>query len=70
MTLDDVKKLDKDFLTAKDIQHIIQCDPNIIRLQAHKDQSKLGFPVIVANSRVKIPRIPFIQYVEGINQRL
>jgi hypothetical protein len=30
-----------------------------------QDPSKLGFPVIVAGRRVKVPKAPFIKYMRG-----
>lgn len=41
----------------------IGCDPQWIRLVAKTDPERLGFRIIRLNSRVKIPRIPFLQYL-------
>lgn len=65
MTLDEVKKLDRNYLIATEIAEILEINPNLIRYQAKDDPTKLGFPVVVAKSRVKIPRIPFIKFMEG-----
>ena len=65
MTLEDIKQMDKGTITAAVAAPIIGCDPQYIRLMARLDASKLGFPVIVYRSRVKIPRIPFIKFMEG-----
>jgi len=61
-TLDDLEKLDKRMLLATDIAPYLECDDGIIRLQAQTDPDKLGFPVIVMGSRVKIPKEGFISY--------
>lgn len=37
----------------------------LIRDQARKDASLLGFPVVCAGSRVVAPRKPFIDFLEG-----
>lgn len=66
MTIPEIKSSDKVFLTSKDIAPLLQCDPYDINLQAHEDQSKLGFQVIVIGSRVKIPRIPFLKFIGAI----
>ena len=60
MTLADIEKSTKDFLTAEDIAPYLKSNPDIIRWQAQHNSEKLGFPVIVAKSRVKIPRIGFL----------
>ena len=65
MTLDELKNSNKNILTAAEIAPIVGADPNVIRYQAQEEPDKLGFPVIVMKSRVKIPRIPFIKFMEG-----
>lgn len=64
MTLEEIKKSDKDILYAGDIYEILHSDPNVIRFQAHEDPSKLLFPVIVLGRTVKIPKKPFIEFCE------
>jgi len=56
-TLKEIEALPKEMLTANDITEIIGADANSIRLQAHRDSSKLGFPVIVIGSRVMLIKI-------------
>lgn len=65
MTLKEMELSDRYFVNAKDIADIVECAAENIRSQAKADQSKLGFPVVVIGSRVKIPRIPFIKYIKG-----
>lgn len=69
MTLEEIKRSDKLFLIAADIAPVLGCDPNLIRWEAQHEPGRLGFPVTVLKSRVKIPRIPFIEYVEGKSKR-
>lgn len=68
MTLDDMalatlKQSRELFITPDDAAKVIGCDPNVIRIQAHDDPKKLGFPVCVVKSRTKIPRIPFLCFL-------
>lgn len=60
MTIESVRLLKCDFLTAKDIASILQCDPQSIRTQARRNPKALGFPVIVTGRRIRIPRKPFL----------
>ena len=60
MTLEDLEKIDKNFLTPKDISKFLGCDQYTINLQAQADKEKLGFPVVVTASRVRIPKEGFI----------
>jgi hypothetical protein len=67
MNISDLENLDRDFLTAAQIAPILGTDPNLIRYQAHNAPQKLGFPVIVIGTRVKIPREGFINFCKGSN---
>ena len=62
MNLSDISRIDKDFLTVADIAPVLGMDPQNIRSQAQSDADKLGFPVIVTGSRVRIPKEGFIYY--------
>ena len=68
MTIDEIVRSDKVILTPADVAEAIHAEPQVIRLQAREDPSVFGFPVIVVGKRVKIPRIPFIQFICGGNQ--
>ncbi len=65
LTLDDLRRLDFDMLTPAIAAKYLRCAPYSITVQAHECKEKLGYPVIITNRRVKIPRIGFINYMEG-----
>lgn len=65
MTLSEIKQSDKDVLIPADVAPVIGCNPHQIRVTARQRPELLGFPVIVVGTRVKIPRKPFIQFIEG-----
>lgn len=65
MTLYEIKQSTKPFLTASDVAEVLQCDPQLIRWQARNGPARLGFPVVVIKSRVKIPRLAFLKFMEG-----
>lgn len=64
--LEALKTLDKIMITPAEAAPVIGCDPHWIRLMARSTPEKLGFPVTVVGTRTKIPRIPFIRFVEGM----
>lgn len=66
MTLLDIKALQKDVLTCKEVSGILKCSEQTLHMQAQEKPETLGFPVICIGNRVKIPRIAFIRYMEGI----
>lgn len=66
MTLDEIKTSTRLWLTADEVAPVIGCNPQAIRVQAHTDPLKLGFPVVVIGRRVRIPRAGFIEAVGGI----
>ena len=65
MTLKDIKQMDKDIITPAEAAQVVGCDPQLIRLEARERPENLGFPVIIVRSRIKIPRMAFIKYMEG-----
>lgn len=69
MTLEEIKKSDKLFLNAAEVAPVLSTNPNLIRWEAHNRPENLGFPVVVLKSRVKIPRLPFIDFLEGRSVR-
>jgi hypothetical protein len=64
-TLDEIISCPKEILVATDIADILHIDACDIRKQARKDPSKLGFPVIMAGYRMKIPKQAFIRFMRG-----
>jgi len=65
MTLDDIRKIDREFLTPAQVAEVLGCDPQGIRVWARQRPDGLGFPVCIVGSRTKIPRIAFIRWMEG-----
>lgn len=65
MTLQDVKNMDCTMISADTAAKVIGCDPHYIRVAARQCPQTLGFPVMVYRSRVRIPRLPFVKFLEG-----
>lgn len=65
MTLSEIKNLNKDFLNPADIATFIGCSPQVLRVIARTHPEKLGFPVCVIRTRVRIPRLAFIKWLNG-----
>lgn len=63
MTIQEIQNSDKLWLTPADIAPVLECDANVIRRQAQEDPSKLGFPVVVLCSRIKINRKGFLRFI-------
>lgn len=63
LTLDDLRKMEKETITPAVAAQVLRCDPNWIRVAAR--QGCLEFPTVLLGSRVKIPRRAFIRYMEG-----
>jgi len=62
VTLEEIERIPKNMLLATDVASYLECDDGLIRLQAQREPEKLGFPVIVMGSRVKIPKQGFLHY--------
>ena len=65
MTLEHIEAMDKEILTCKDVAPLLGCNPYSLHGAAQSAPEKLGFPVIVMGTRVKIPRRPFIAFMKG-----
>ena len=63
MTLEEIRSSDKDFLVPEDVAKLLGCKPYSINVQAQTDPAKLGFPVCVTGTRVRIPRAGFLHWM-------
>lgn len=71
MTISEMEGSNKEYLTLRDVSGVLRCNPDSLRRQARSDASKLGFQVIIVNSRIKVPRLPFLHFIKstlGINK--
>lgn len=67
MTLTDIKTIDRDWLNVAEVADILGADQQGIRIAARENPQGLGFPVILLGRngrRVKVPRKPFIRFME------
>lgn len=64
MSFDELIESTRPIVTMADIAPILDADAQFLRQQATKDPAKLGFPVIVVGSHVKVPRLGFIHYMK------
>lgn len=65
MTLAEIERLDKDFLTVQEVAECIHCDAQLIRDEASKNPKFLGFPVSKIGHSFKIPRPGFVNWAHG-----
>lgn len=65
MTLDEIRNSTKEVLTPADIADVLNADPQDIRVAARQRPDLLGFNVAVIGTRVKVPRLAFIKWMEG-----
>lgn len=65
MTINEIKDYPKEYLTPAQVAPVLGCDPQDVRVQAKQHPERLGFNVSVIGSRVKIPRLAFIKWMEG-----
>lgn len=65
MTLDEIRNSTKEVLTPADVAEVLQADPQDVRVAARQRPDLLGFPVSVIGTRTKIPRLGFLNWLEG-----
>ena len=63
MTIEELKKKRPLFVNSEEVAGILGVNPASIRSQAQGDPTKLGFPVMVIGTRVKIPVKPFLKFL-------
>lgn len=59
-TLQEIEQCPAEILTLNDIYPYLKTDPNTLREQAVYDPSKLGFPIMVMKSRIKVSKYAFV----------
>ena len=62
-TIDDLRVMDKVFLTAADIAGVVKMDPQTLRVAARQRPDLLGCPVVITNTRVRFPRLKFLEFI-------
>jgi hypothetical protein len=65
MTLNEMRNIDREYLIPREVAPILGVDPQDIRVAAKQCPERLGFNVTVIGTRVKIPRLAFIRWMEG-----
>lgn len=65
LTLDQIEAMTTEVLTPAQVASVLHLDQDTIRGQARDCPWRLGFPVIVAGNRVKVPRLPFLRFMRG-----
>lgn len=64
MTLEEMRASSETMLTPAQVAGVLGCAPYAINVQAKADAAKLGFPVCVTGTRVRIPRRAFLHWLE------
>ena len=67
-TLAEIEALDCEVLTCAQVAPLLCADPTTIHKQAMDRPELLGFPVICAGRRVKIPKRPFVNFMRGADR--
>lgn len=65
MTLEEIRASEKTVLTPAEVAEVLAADPQDIRVAARTRPELLGFNVAVIGTRVKVPRLAFLRWMEG-----
>ena len=65
MTIDQIRASDKTMLTPADVAEPLGVDAQSIRVAARTQPVLLGFNVTVIGSRTLIPRVGFLNWMDG-----
>lgn len=65
LTLADIEAMPQECLTPAQVAPFFGTNPQAIREQARRAPELLGFPVVCLGTRVKIPKVGFIDYIKN-----
>ena len=65
MTFDEIRATDKTMLSPNDIAEVLGSNPQTITLTARMAPERVGYPFTFTGNRMKIPRVGFINWMEG-----
>ena len=65
MTLREIREETKEMLTPQDIADVLGSDPATIRETAKQHPERIGFNYCFIGTRMKIPRVAFIKWMDG-----
>lgn len=65
MTIDEIRASTKDMLTPSDVAPILKCNPYSLNIAARADIKALGFPASLIGTRLRIPRVGFLRWLDG-----
>ena len=68
MTLDEIRAMDKELLTAGEVASVLHISPSNLSWQARTDPLPLGFPVVRIGNTVRFPRRAFVRFMEGLSK--
>lgn len=65
MTIERVRAMEDQMLTPSIAAKVLGVNPQSIRVAAREAPQRLGFPTVCVGTRVLIPRMAFLNYLDG-----
>lgn len=65
MSIADIERIPRDYLTPSEVAAVLHCDPQDVRVAARQHPELLGFNVTIIGTRVKIPKMAFLRWMTG-----
>ena len=63
MTLEEIRSINKPFLTPNEVSGVLGVNPHTLRVTARQRPDLIGFPFTFSGNRMKISRIPFLRFM-------
>ncbi|MBE6943831.1 MAG: hypothetical protein E7453_06175 [Ruminococcaceae bacterium] len=63
LTLQEIKNLDKAFLTPEQVSGVLGANPQTIRVTARQRPDLVGYEFTFVGNRMKIPKLPFLRFM-------
>ena len=65
MTIEEIRKSDKTYLTPADIADALDADAQAIRVTARETPELIRYPFTFIGCRMKVPRLGFLRWFDG-----
>ena len=69
MTVEDLKRMKEPIISGTTAARLMGMHSTRLIGYAREHPERIQFPFIISGNRMKIPRVPFIQWIEGKEEK-
>lgn len=65
LTLEEIRRMEKDTITPEEASGPLGCTGHLLTVKCHEKPEEVKFPFLCIGNRTIIPRIGFLNWMEG-----